>query len=116
MLHVVEQNRRVGHDDPFGAGVADVALVPECNVLGRSLSVAAQYAGEAGDPLARNRVALVRHRAGAFLRTGAERLLNLTNLGALKVADLGCKPFKAGTGQRDRLQQLSEAVARDDLG
>ena len=33
VLHVVEADRRVGEDHPLGAGVGDVALVPEGDVL-----------------------------------------------------------------------------------
>ena len=47
---------------------------------------------------------------------GAERLLDLAHLGALEVADLGGEALEPGAGQRDRLQQLGVAVARDDLG
>ena len=61
-----------------------------------------------------DRVALVRHRRGALL-AGAERLLRLAHLGALQVADLGREALEAGAGERDRLQQLGVAVARDDL-
>jgi hypothetical protein len=32
-LHVVEQDRRVGQDHALGAGVRDVALVPQRDVL-----------------------------------------------------------------------------------
>ena len=47
---------------------------------------------------------------------GAERLLDLAHLGALEVADLGREALEPGAGERDRLQQLGVAVARDDLG
>ena len=72
--------------------VADVALVPERLVLERRLGVAAQQPGEAGDPLGEDRVALVGHRARALL-AGAERLLDLADLGVLEVADLGREPL-----------------------
>ena len=49
MLHVVEQDRRVGQDHPLGAGVGDVALVPQRDVLDARLGVAAQDAGEPAD-------------------------------------------------------------------
>ena len=61
--HVVEQDRRVGQDDPLRARVADVALVPERLVLERRVRVPAQQTGEPGDPLGEDRVALVGHRA-----------------------------------------------------
>ena len=79
------------------------------------LRVAAQHAGEAGDALGGDRVALVRHRARPLLAR-AERLLDLAHLRALQVADLGGEALEAGAGERDRLQQLGVAVARDDLG
>ena len=67
VLHVVEQDRRVGQDHALGARVRDVALVPQRDVLDARLGVAAQHAREAGDALGRDRVALVRHRARALL-------------------------------------------------
>ena len=67
-----------------------------------------------GDPLGRDRVALVGHRARALLAR-AKRLLDLAHLGALQVADLGREALEAGARQRDRLQQLGVAIARDDL-
>src|SRR4051794_21486652 len=116
VLHVVEQDRRVGQDHALGARVRDVALVPQRDVLDARLRVAAQHAREAADALADDRVALVRHRARALLLPGAERLLGLADLGALEVADLGREALEAGPGERDRLQQRGVAVARDDLG
>ena len=68
--------------------MADVALVPEGDVLIRRLGVGADDAGEAGDLLGGDGVALVRHGARAFLLFG-EELLGLADLGALEVADLG---------------------------
>ena len=114
VLHVVEQDRRVGQDHALDGGVGDVALVPQGDVLERRLRVAAQHAREAGDPLALDRVALVGHRRGALL-AGPERLLDLAHLGALQVADLGREPLEAGAGERDRAEQLGVAVAGDDL-
>ena len=38
VLHVVEQDRRVGQDHALGAGVRDVALVPQGDVLDRGLA------------------------------------------------------------------------------
>ena len=55
------------------------------------------------------------HRRGALL-TRAERLLDLAHLGALEVADLGREALEPGAGERDRLDELGVAVARDDLG
>ena len=115
VLHVVEADRRVGQDHPLGAGVGDVALVPEGDVLEAGLGVAAQDPGEAGDPLGADRVALVGHRRGALL-AGGERLFDLAHLGFLQVADLGREALQSGAGDRDRRQQHRVAVAGDDLG
>src|SRR4051795_9601143 len=116
VLHVVEQDRRVGQDHALGARVRDVALVPERDVLDARLRVAAQHARQAADALAHDRVALVRHRARALLLPRAERLLGLADLGALELADLGREALEPGAGESDRLQQRRVAVARDDLG
>ena len=115
VLQVVDEDQRVGDDHALGAGVADVALVPQRDVLGRGLGVAAQHAREPGDALGRDRVALVRHRARALLLPGAERLARLEHLGALEVADLRRQALEAGARERDRLQQLGVPVAGDDL-
>ena len=50
--------------------------------------VAPQHPGQPAELLGLHRVPLVRHRARALLRAGAERLLDLAHLGALEVADL----------------------------
>ena len=100
MLHVVERDRGVRQDHPLGAGVGDVALVPQRDVLERGLGVAAQHAREARDALADDRVALVGHRARALLAR-AERLLDLAHLRALQVPDLGREALEAGARERD---------------
>ena len=112
---VVEDDRRVGQDHPLGARVADVALVPERLVLERGLGVAAEQAGEAGDPLGQDRVALVGHRARALL-AGLERLHDLADLGVLEVPDLGREPLQRAAEDGDRRQQRGVPVALDDLG
>jgi hypothetical protein len=94
----------------------DVALVPEGHVLDARLRVAAKKPRDAGDPLGDDRVALVRHRRRTLLGAGAERLLHLTDLGPLEVADLGCEALEPGAGQCDRVQQLRVTVARNHLG
>ena len=116
VLHVVDQDRRVGQDHALSAGVRDVALVPEGDVLAGRQGVAAEHAREAADPLADDRVALVRHRRGALLRALTEGLLHFAHLGALEVADLGREPLEPRAGERDRRQQRRVAVACDDLG
>ena len=113
--HVVEDDRRVGQDDPLGAGMADVALVPERLVLQRRVGIATQQARESGDPLRQDRIALVGHRRRALL-AGLERLLDLADLGVLEVPDLGREALERAAEDRDRSQQRRVPVALDDLG
>ena len=112
---VVEQDRGVGQDHPLDRAVRDVPLVPEGDVLQPGLGVAAQQPGDSRDPLAGDRVALVRHR-GRSLLARAERLLDLAHLGALEVPDLGGEALEPRAGEGDGLQDLGVAVARHDLG
>ena len=79
------------------------------------LQVRPQHAGEPAELLALHRVALVRHRARALL-PGAERLLDLADLGALQVPDLERERLDARADRRARVQQLGVAVACDHLG
>ena len=113
--HVVEHDRRVRQDDPLGAAVADVALVPERLVLERGVGVAAQEPGETGDPLGQDRVALVGHRRAALLAR-LERLLQLPDLRVLEVADLGRETLERPADDGDRGEQRRVPVALDDLG
>ena len=113
--HVVGELQRVGEDDALHRRVRDVALVPQRDVLEPGLQVAAQHAGEAAELLGLHRVALVRHRARALLGAGAERLLDLADLGALEVADLGGERLDGGAHRRARVEQLGVAVAGDHL-
>ena len=114
VLHVVEQGGRVRQRHALDRRMRDVALVPQRDVLEARLRVAAQQPGEAGDALARDRVALVRHRARSLLAF-RERLLDLAHLRALQVADLRREPLERRAGERDRGQHLGVAVTRDDL-
>ena len=116
VLGVVEQRRCVGQRHPLDRRVRDVALVPERHVLEAGLRVAAQEPRDTGDPLAYDRVPLVRHRGRALLGARPERLLQLAHLGALQMADLGGEALEAGPCKRDRAQQLGVPVARHDLG
>jgi hypothetical protein len=47
VVEVVEQDRRVGKDHALGAGVRDVALVPQRDVLDGGRRVAAQRSRDA---------------------------------------------------------------------
>ncbi len=59
--HVIEQHAGIGQDDAFGAGMADVAFVPEGDVLKRGEGVSPHDTGKAAQAFGRDRVALVRH-------------------------------------------------------
>ena len=72
--------------------------------------VAAEQPGQAGDLLAADRVALVRHRRRTLLAL-AERLLDLADLGLLQAANLERELFERGRGDRQRHQQLGVTVA-----
>src|SRR3954462_2422402 len=112
--HEVEGDGGVGANHPLDARVADVALVPEGHVLERAHGVAAEQAGESGQVLAQDRVALVRHRARALLAF-PERLLRLAHLRALQVTDLGGELLERRAGERQRREVFGVPVAVDDL-
>ena len=77
--------------------------------------VAAQHARQAAELLGLHRVALVRHRARALLRAGAERLLDLAHLGALEVADLDRERLDGRAERRARVEHLGVTVAAEHL-
>ncbi len=81
----------------------------------RGARVAAQQAGQAGDALGHDRVALVGHR-GAALLAGAERLHQLTDLGVLEIADLGGEALQRAARDRDGGEDRGVPIALDDLG
>ena len=112
--HVVEREERVGNDDALGGRLRDVALVPERDVLETDERVAAQDARQPADALGHLRVPLVRHRRGA-LHPLAERLLDLANLGAGEMADLGGEAVERRGGERERREQFGVSIAGDHL-
>ena len=72
-------------------------------------------AGEAGDLLAGDGVALVGHGAGALLFFG-EELFGFADLGALEVADLGGDLVERAGEDGEGGDVGGVAVALDDLG
>ncbi len=111
----IERHRRVRADVALDRAVADVALVPQRDILQRRVHIGADHPGEAGQILGQHRVALVRHRRAALL-AGREIFLGLEHLGPLQVADLGREPLDRGGDDSERGEEHGVAVARDDLG
>ena len=111
---IVDKDGRVRKDDALDRRMRDVALVPERNVLHRRLRVAAKYARQAADLLARDRILFVRHGRGAFLLF-AEVLLRLANLGALQVADFDGNLVQRAADNGERCDIGCMAIALDNL-
>src|SRR5205814_2226777 len=88
--------------------------MPQRHVLERGLRVRSQDPSETGDLLGFDRVALVWHRARTLL-PARERLLDLGDLRAGEMANLGGEPLESRAGEGDRLQQLRVAIASHDL-
>ena len=101
--HVVEGQERVGQDDAFRARVRDVALVPESDVLEPDRGGRAYDAREPADTLGDHRVAFVGH-GGRSLLALPKRLLDLPELRAREMADLGRKAVERGRAQGERRQ------------
>ena len=79
-----------------------------------AMQVAPQDAGQAGQALGGDGVALVGHGRGALL-AGREALLDLAHLGALQVAQLDGDQLDRRPDRRAGPQVLGVAVAGDDL-
>ena len=95
--------------------MADVAFVPERDVLHRGERITAEHAGKAGYPLAQFGVALVRHRTRAGLAF-VERLLGLTHLGLLERPDFRGELFERGADEGESCDELCVPVTLDHLG
>ncbi len=112
--HVVEGNEAVGLRHALGAGVGDVALVPQGHVVKGNLGVGLDHARQTADLLHRDGVALVGHGRAALLAL-AERLLGLEGVGLLEVADLGRDALAGGSRGGEHAGEVGVVVARDDL-
>ena len=113
--HEMEGDGTVRQHHPFGGAVADVALMPERHVFQGRHHVAAQHPGQAADPFAADRVALVGHGGTALLALG-EVLLHLEHIGALQVADLRGEAIEGGAHQGQGLDVVGVAIAGNHLG
>src|ERR1051325_500139 len=94
--------------------MADVALVPEGDVLKGDNRIAADDAGEAAETLARDRVAFVRHGRTAFLAF-AEIFFDLENFGALEVTKFRRPTIDARSDHGERAQKLGVTIALNNL-
>src|SRR3989338_193322 len=109
LKHIIDQQAAVGEYHALNGGMRDVALVPEGNVLERGHSVDAYDPRQPGDPLAGDRIFLVRHGGRALLAL-AERLFDLPDLCPLKIPDLGGELLKRSRHDGQRGEILGMAV------
>ena len=113
--HEVEQDGGIRADDPFDRRMADIALMPQGDVFKGRQGIAPQQAGRAAHVFQLPRVALVGHGRGALL-TGAERLFDFQDFGALQVAQLGRNPFQRAADQGQGREEGRVTVAGHNLG
>src|SRR6478672_1915422 len=88
--------------------------MPERDVLERCMSVAPEQAGETGNLLTTDGVALVRHGRRAFL-TARERLFDFANLRFLQTTDFERKFLEGRSRDGDGREQLSVTITLNDL-
>ncbi len=77
--------------------------MPQGDVLEADHRVRPDDAGEPANALGDDRIPLVGHRRGPLL-AAAERLLDLANLGAGEVPDLGREPLERRGEERERAE------------
>ncbi len=112
--HIVEQYGTVGQDDAFDRRVADVALVPECDIFECSHEVRAHHACQAAELFAEHGIALVRHCGRAFLAL-AKRFFEFADFRALEVADFKRDFLNSCAGNSHGTEIFAVAVALDNL-
>ena len=115
LQHVVEQNRAVRKYHAFHAGMADVPLVPESDVLHRGKQVRSNDAGLSTDSFRNDRVTLVWHRRRALLAR-SEVLLGLKDFGPLVMANLQGHLFQGAREQGQGRLEFGVPIALDYLG
>ena|SRR2546421_12764787 len=94
--------------------MTDVALVPECDILQRHKGIAANDARQAAQPLARDGIALVRHRRTAFLPF-AEKFFHFQYFSSLEVTEFGSPTIDARGNHGERGHKFRVPVALHDL-
>jgi len=114
MQREIKMDRRVRANPAFNRGMGNIALVPERHILHGRDDAHAHQTRKAGEIFGQHRVALVRHRRGAFL-AGREILLGFENLRPLKMAYFGCKALDRRGDDAERSEESGVPVARNDL-
>ena len=94
--------------------VADIALMPERNILQARLGVTSQQPCQPGHLLAGDRVPLVRHGRRPLLALD-EWFLDFTYLSPLQVADLGRELIQGGPDQSKRQQKFGVPIPGNNL-
>ena len=113
--HVVQSNEAVGQGNALGAGMADVALVPQGNVVECHLGVGLHHARKTAHAFGGNGVALMGHCRRALLTLG-ERLFRLDDVRLLQQTHLHGNGLQGGGGNGKGGHYLGMAVAGQNLG
>src|SRR2546421_12028935 len=95
--------------------MADIALVPQCDILKRHNRISPNYASQTAQSFAGNWVSLVRHRRAAFLSL-PEKFFHFENFWSLQMAKLGCPTIDARSDHGQRSHEFCMPIALHDLG
>src|SRR5438445_12446409 len=95
--------------------MTDIALMPERDVLQRHNSIAANYTGQAAQPLTGNGIALVWHRRTAFLPF-AKKFFNFQHFSPLEMTEFVRPTIAAGSDHGQRGHKFRVTVTLHDLG
>ena len=113
--HVMQRDGRVGEDHALDRRVADVAFVPQGDVLDGGGGVAAEQARHPAHALAEDGISLVGHRRTPLLPL-LEEFLHLEHLGTLQPPDLDGHLLDGGAGKGNGADEFGVAVTLHDLG
>ena len=112
--HVVKADEAVSQCHALGAGMADVAFVPQGHVIKRHLSVRLHNTRKTAHAFHRDGVALMGHGRRTLL-TLLERLFRLDDIGLLQQAHLHGNRLQRRGNDSESAHHLGVAVARDNL-